>query len=400
MEDEYNLKIMASLKEKMDDYKSKLTDKYNRTHSRSKRTILAKELIYFSGLYRDIFGTDNKFDWDNDIKIYDNFDDKEIKEFKRFVEYTNENNDFFYQLSKSVINSYDNVQYPFYKYFTNKVLINPRLDRNTMINLMLSFLKSYDYDTFIDMKDKIFNLELLQLDFEALFSGLTYPISSLNKNFILLNNNFEDNLYKYSTIIHEYGHTYEMKLFQNSCNNILLEKTLETPYFEVSSCFFEYAFLNYLKENKIYTTYVNHCLDNYYKEIITHFFQMNLISKFPDLEIEEDETIAFESKEIIKYGDKIKNRLNYYEFIEYDEPVDFRYPYIYGIGKLLSIYLYENYKTNPNFFNEFNKSLLSYPLINDISAFCNLGITKEELLKGDTLRKVLKKHSKDFLNDV
>lgn len=380
----------------MDNYKNILTLKYIGANSYSKRKAIADELIMFSNLYKDLLGEDCKFDWDEDLKIYDTRDQLYLIEFEKFVEDVNEKKDFYYKLSKSVINSFNNIHYPFYKYFDSAILNSPRLDNNTMLKLILSFLKNFDYDTYLDMKDKMKNLEVLQFEFDSCFGGLTFPISSLNKNFILLNTLFDDNVYKYSVIAHEYGHTFEMKMFQNSDNNMLIEKGGETPYTEVSSCFFEYAFLNYLKESKIYTDYVNCCLDNYFKEMLNDFFEINLISKFPDLEIDEDENITIESKEIVNYGEKIKNKLNYYNFSEYETPISFKSPYIYGIGKLFSIYLYEKYKENSDFLTEFKKSLSLYPIVNDISVFNNVGINEENLLNGDILKKVLKKHSHDF----
>jgi len=53
-----------------------------------------------------------------------------------------------------------------------------------------------------------------------------------------------------------------MQTLINSNNEFLYYKSLETSYYEVISSFFEYAFLNYLKENKIYSNYVNQCLDS------------------------------------------------------------------------------------------------------------------------------------------
>ena len=57
----------------------------------------------------------------------------------------------------------------------------------------------------------------------------------------------------------------------------------------------------------------------------------------------------------------------------------------------------ENYKTNPNFIECFKKALLEYPLVGDLSVFEKLGITKEKLVKGDILRKVLKKQTEDII---
>jgi len=388
---------MEKLKINMNYYKNKLTDKYNRLNSRSKRIMLSRDLVQFSYLYKSLFGEQEKMPWDNDFRIYDSYDCNDMKHFDRFFDNVNKNNDFYYKLSNNIINTYNNVDYPFYKYFNGGIIINPRLDENTMLNLILSFLKSCDYEFYYDLIEKMENNELIKLKIDENISGMVYPFSSINLILILLNNLSSDNLFKYATIAHEYGHSFEMNLFLKNNNYILIEKELDTPFHEVTSCFFEYAFLNYLKENKIYTNYVDQCLDNYFKEILEHFFQINLIAKFTHLEIDEDNYVSFNDIDIIKYGDKIKNKLNYYAFYDYDEPVDFMSVYMYGVGKLLSVYLYENYKENPNFLTEFKKSLLSYPLVGDLSAFNNVGIYENELIKGETFKKVLKKHCSDFM---
>lgn len=393
-----NDEMMKKLKTNMDLYKSKLSDKYCRANSHSKRMIISRELIDFSFLYKELFGSSELL-WDNDIKIYDSYDINECHLFRDFVSEINKNDMFYSGLSDSVLNSFYGVDYPFYRYHNGSVLFNSHIDIKIMFEYILDFFKQLDYNDFLDMKEKIANMEVLQIELDSLISGYTFSFSSINKNFILLNKDICDNIYKAETIVHEYGHAYEMQLAQNNGNSILNEKGLATPYYEVSSFFFEYAFLNYLKDNKIHTNCVLQSLDNYYKELISYFFQINLLSKEPDLLIECDGTVKINTPEVIRYGDKIKDRLNYYYFGKYDDAVDFKTPYVYGIGQLLSIYLYENYKENPNFFNDFRKVLAIYPYENDISVFERVGIKKEELLKGDVLKKVLKQHSFDFNNN-
>lgn len=58
----------------------------------------------------------------------------------------------------------------------------------------------------------------------------------------------------------------------------------------------------------------------------------------------------------------------------------------------MSIYLYDSYKKEPTIFKKkFRNSLLNYPYMNSLSAFENLGINEDTLVKNDVLRKVLKK---------
>lgn len=58
------------------------------------------------------------------------------------------------------------------------------------------------------------------------------------------------------------------------------------------------------------------------------------------------------------------------------------------------VYIYKNYKKDPEYFKKgFNKALLEYSMTEDISSFKRVGITYEELAKGDILKKVLTKNS-------
>lgn len=384
------------LKEKMDLYKKKLTDKYTRACSKSKLESLAFELYEFSDVYRTLFGDDSEFEWDNDLKLLEILEKKENIEFNNFVDNINNNNDFYLKLSENVIENFKKSKYPFYKYFNNHILFTPRMNINTMMDNVFEFFKKFDYSTYLELEKKIYSLEMLDFNLDYSYGGKLCHFPSIKKSFILLNDNYDYNIFKFETFVHEYGHAFEIQMYLDSSNNILADKSFETPFSEVVSSFFEYSFLNYLKENKIYPNFVNQCFDNYFKELIYNFYNINLISKDLDLEIDEQGLISLDNEALIKSGDEIKQNLNYYELQDHKEKIYYRNPYIYGIGSLLSIYLYENYKENPNFLSEFKKSLLSYPLTNDFLSFENLGITSEKLLKSDTLKKVLIRHSSDF----
>lgn len=397
MESASEITSIERLKQQMIYYNKKITDKYNRAYSASKRLVLARELINFSTLYKELFGYDSMLDWDFDERIYQDCDKLEYEEFIHLLNHANENEEFYKKLSENVINSFVESGYPLYRYYNSSMINNPRLDKQTMLNYMLSFLKSFDYDTYEMFRNKFLNCEILTMNTDPSMCGFAFCFPSINKSYMILNDLFDDNLFKYETILHEFGHIFEMQLAQDSNNGILIEKGLETPYTEIASCFFQYAFINYLKENKIYPNYVNQCLDMYYKEVLVFYSMIRVLCEFPDIEVDPDGMLDFLNTDIINYGEKIKEKLNYYELFDYEDKFQFRTPYIYGLGHLLSLYLYENYKTNPDFIDEFKKALLSYPFAGDISAFEKLGITKEELVNGNILKKVLKRQMEDII---
>lgn len=392
MHNDKSLSVITELREKMDLYKKKLTEKYVWAKSKSQKMSLSIELINFSEVYKALFGYDTVFEWDDDLDLINRIVKSECLELNNFVNHIDNNNEFYLNLSNNVISNFTDLKYPFYKYYNHSVMLNPRLNTNTMLDIIFDFFKKFDYDTYVRLSEKMYNLEFLPIDLDYSYSGMVCNFPTIKKCFILLNNMFKDNIFKFETFVHEYGHVFEIQMSLDSNNSDLGAKALATPFSEVVSSFFEYAFLNYLKENKIYSNFVNQCLDNYFKEILCNFYHINLISNDSDLEIDEEGFVSFEDNKFVVIGDGIKEKLNYYEFPNYTEKINFRYPYIYGIGSLLSIYLYENYKDNSNFLDEFKKSLLNYPYINDMSAFKNLGISEETLLKGDVFKKVLKKY--------
>ena len=111
------------------------------------------------------------------------------------------------------------------------------------------------------------------------------------------------------------------------------------------------------------------------------------------IEIDELDNVFIKEENITAISKEIQEKLNYYYLpSEQGDVVKYRNSFVYGIGSLCAIYLYENYKLDPNNFRkEFRNALLTYPYIKNLSAFESVGITYEKLMSGDTLRKLLKK---------
>ena len=131
--------------------------------------------------------------------------------------------------------------------------------------------------------------------------------------------------------------------------------------------------------NKILQEYAKRYIYNIHLICETEFLSFN---KYGYVEI-NDTTIA-------QYANKLKEHLNYYTLVfDLGEEINFRSSFIYGLGGLFSIYLYDNYKQDPNDFRkEFRNAFINYQ-DNGIEAFKNIGITEEEIIKGHTLKKVL-----------
>lgn len=143
----------------------------------------------------------------------------------------------------------------------------------------------------------------------------------------------------------------------------------------------------YLKENKIYEKSVNQYLHYFYLKLLKFNARMGMLTKLSEEEIYGDIPI---NNELINEYNHIQEELNFYEILP-EEELQFKDEFVYGLGTLFAVHLYENYRQDKEYFKkEFKNSLLSYPIIKDLSAFNNVGITKEELLNGNVLKKVLK----------
>ena len=286
--------------------------------------------------------------------------------------------------------------YPFYKYLSNKI---QGYSNKVLNESMYEFLNSYDSKLCKMFKDKINNCEIFYSLALGKDDGETSNIDCLRKNFITLKYNYRRNIDDAVSTMHEFGHSYEHEVMYGRNMPFLADAT---PFFEVCSCFFEYAYMNYLRENKLLDKDIKNIFDLFYKNILLYNVDIytisNYIKKSDTIDIHE-EFINVNDEEIWLETDKVKDKLNYYMFSKNREPLDLRETYIYGIGKLFAVILYDSYKNDPNNFKkEFVNTLCNYPLTKDISAFSNLGINEDELINGNILKKRLKK-DKEWYNE-
>jgi hypothetical protein len=72
------------------------------------------------------------------------------------------------------------------------------------------------------------------------------------------------------------------------------------------------------------------------------------------------------------------------------DTLNFRSSFIYAVGRLMGVYIYEMYKENPKeFLSNFRKVLIDYKN-NNFESFEQIGITKEMMSDGSVLRRVLR----------
>lgn len=332
--------------------------------------------------------------WEKSRKLSMVLDDKVLDMYNQFNKNVIINNKLYNNMSSNVMKCFSD--YPFYKYLSNKI---QDYSNKVLNESMYEFLNSYDSKLCKMFKDKINNCEIfysLDLDKD---DGETLNIDCLRKNFITLKYNYRRNIDDAVSTMHEFGHSYEHEVMYGRNMPFLVDATL---FFEVCSCFFEYAYMNYLRENKLLDKDIKIIFDLYYKNILLYNMDIytisNYIKKSDTIDIHE-EFINVNDEEIWLETDKVKDKLNYYMFSKNREPLDLRETYIYGIGKLFAVILYDSYKNDPNNFKkEFVNTLCNYHLTKDISAFSNLGINEDELINGNILKKRLKK-DKEWYNE-
>ena len=373
----------------------KLEYLYSKSNTSSKIYRILYVLIFFSDIYRMCYPDLPKeyFSWEKDKNNSLLLGSKILEMDIKFSESVITNNKLYNDMSSNAIAGFNN--YPLYKYLSDKIQGYSNKELNES---MYEFLNSYDSKLCKMFKDKINNHEIFySFDLDA-FIGENVNIDSLKKNFITLRYNDRKNIDDAASVMHEFGHSYEHELMYNRNISLLADAT---PFFEVCSSFFEYAYMNYLKENRLLNKDIKIVFDLYYKNILLFNIDIytisNYIKKGGFIDIYE-ETININDEEVWLETDRVKDKLNYYMNSLNREPLNFRKTYIYGIGKLFAVILYDNYKKDPNNFKkEFANALCNYPLTKDISAFSNLGINKEELISSNILKKRLEK-DKEWYN--
>ena len=340
-------------------------------------------MFNFSNICYEYFEIDEIFPWDNDPEMLKFIDDLMLP----FAENVLEDMQFFSDVSKKAINTFQSLKYPFYKNYRSSV---NRLTEKEEDEIIFGFLNSYDPKLLDLYKKKINDLEIFCASIGHGYAGLTYPFESLNKTVILLNGDIPY-IGNAAILMHEFGHSYEYDIMYR-CGVENYGSSIDVlPYTEVSSMFFQYAFYKYLKENKIYSDDTDTLLHRYYKLMFDHIYSMNIICNMDFVNINSYGYVPIENENLAKYANWIKEKLNYYDIpSNVGEEFNFKDSFIYGLGGIFSIYLYDNYKDDPNNFRkEFRNALINYQY-NGIDAFKNVGVTPDVLLKGDTLKRVLK----------
>lgn len=371
-------KIISTLEE----IGKKLNEEYLKAGTKSKKKKLIYELFSFSVLCEEEFGLENKHLWV--------IDDSLLLDRDYFLDIINRDKKIFFDISKTVIDKFIEIRYPFYANY-NKTL--PRMSISQMRDIVFAFLDDFDKDTSSKLKNKIKNNKVFITSLSESEGGYINPFEFLNDGIIVMNSGEGYDLEFAKNLVHECGHLFELEHLYSQNRKMYRISTMSTPYYEVSSSFFEYAFLRYIKDNRLLNHSIDIVLNNYFMELFINSFGVNIACMKKKLDT-SDGTIYIDEENIKKHANSIMNKSNYYGPLYYKDGIDSRFPFIYFIGQLMSLYMYENYKENKEKFKkEFKKSFLLYPSDPSLEVFSEIGVDQQELKEGKILKKVLKEYN-------
>lgn len=373
------------IKKEINEYIKKIEYLSVKANTKSKKRMLMDTMYSLSGIHNELFSLPNiKFNYDYMHNIY--------PKFFSFYDNVSENLPFLGELSRSVIEIFAEEEYPFYKRFPSVDYIS----LEDILELVKEFFSTFNDPIINNYKEKLKGNKIYTYPLKSDYAGIIFPLAALKKYIICINTDYQLDLYFASSFCHELGHAYEKELFYTASGSYLNDKYNDTILYEVVSSFFEYAFINYLKDNNYYKENIDSEFNKYFKGLFHYGYNVNIFDLMKNFQVDGYKVIL-NKKDVMDRVEVIKNRINYYErFPKYQDSVHFVDNIIYFIGQLLAINLYDKYKQNPKeFMKNFRTSLVNYPRTGSINSFEVVGITKKDLLSGKVLKRELEKFIKD-----
>lgn len=378
---------METIKNIAEEYEKKLNEIYARANTKSKRKRIVYDLFQFSNVSFEHFDIEKDYEWENDAKLIALAKDYRLPFAMNITKYDKQYSKIF----NTVLDTFIDSGYCSYDYYYKDYM---KISEMELEDIICGFLDSYDSELLKKFETKIENKELF---YATLYNNkaLTYTMPCINKNLMFYTTKDTDicTIDTASVIVHEFGHSCEMDNMYKTGRRLFYELTFGTPYYEISSRFLQYAFIRYLVENRLYSSDTDMLMHNYLLELQNRSYDIVLLSMMNEVRPDSMDNVFLRDEDVISSAKSIQERLNYYSLASNkDDIIKYRKAYIYGIGSLMSIYLYDSYKKDPNYFKkEFRNSLINYPYVNSLSAFENVGINLEVLTKGDALKRILKK---------
>lgn len=374
---------MNSIEELVDYYEKKLTNEYLRANTKSKRKKIVRDLIAFKQICQERFEIDKTFAWEQDDEILSLTQSGRVA----FVKEVANNCPIYNSIFTNVLNTFIEEEYPMYKYYQKNY---QRLTLKEVQEIIFDFLAHYDEKLLQKLKNKMDRDELLCGPLIG-YKGTTYSIGTLKTNLMFYTKDYGTNIDSASTIVHELGHSAEMDSYYKVGKTNYFDIVRGSPYYELSSRFLEYAFLNYLKENNILIEDVNIRIHRLLFDLLVRSYEIMMIYRLKYIDIDELDNVYIADNSIKEEAEEIQKKINYYSL--QSSPGDifkYRHSFLYGIGDISSTILYEKYKEDPTYFKkEFTNASLSYPYMG-LTAFEKVGLTVEKMIESAPLKKLLR----------
>ena len=334
-----------------------------------KRILNAKELLKNTNNYNEKIALYNYIE--NVYKYISIVDKKELCKskndiyggFKSFRKYVNKvisfddemvdnyilNKDYISNYFKKIVYGLDTFTPDIINY-NNKTF--QELNNSDFNDILYQFMSSINLDSFFDKYFKNNKIYKYGLDKEESFGAVLY--NPINKDTNILIGDFNYDLYSLFSVVHEFGHVYDLTFFNkdvNSYNNYFYKSF----YGEVCSKLFERLFFNFMINNNILKDEAKVLLfetedDNYF-----YIFKCYITSLLNDDLIISDQYIDLSSDEIYNETKKYFD----YKVISYldgKEPFNLQYDYTYAYGDIISMFLFDSinrYGFNNDLINEF-----------------------------------------------
>ena len=153
----------------------------------------------------------------------------------------------------------------------------------------------------------------------------------------------------------------------------------------------------YLIDNKIYLEDALMLKRKYLKQVFYYLFSALVMLNIDELQIDYSYMALLGKEDEVNYANELLMKMNSCsKLYNVGDKINFKDSFIYSMGRLMSIYLYDIYKENPKeFLSNFKKILVDYKN-NNFEAFEQIGVTKEMVSDGSVLRRVLREVKRDI----
>lgn len=332
--------------------------KIKKCHSKSMYNVLMSDL---SMLYKLAYDLDIYDVPDVDKFSYKSYSFSDIKVLKDMLSMYNLKILFYKKFTDSYMTlfeknySIENSEYDF------EYLINKKVDIKQSIILVKDFLSinnKFLYDKFIELSK---NHRIIyipnKLGFFSNYGTTYYSITNNFNPYILLND--ISTISTSISLVHELGHIYDYELTKNGILKERINKSYSN-YMEVYSHYMELLFIDFLKNQKVYTNDIN-------------AYKMSYIDTL--------------SKEVIELYKLLNKQIYNINHIYENYPDIFTIPE-YALGKAIAYEFYDMYKEDKERTNvNIHKFLINYGKDTELKFLDYYGLNKEKIMSGNAIKK-------------